>query len=77
MDFLISIGITPQKIRVYSIEFFFYFILILFIWSFRGIILYPIIWLYIKINNIFATDPIPQKPPPTNVSLPPRPSKTF
>ena len=36
------IGLTQQKIRVYSIEIFFYFILIVFIWSFRGIILYPI-----------------------------------
>jgi hypothetical protein len=67
------IGLTQQKIRVYSIEIFFYFILIVFIWSFRGIILYPILSVFIKIYNFFATEALPnQSFPNTNVNLPPK-----
>jgi len=64
-----------QKLRVLTIRVFYVFILLLFIWSIRGLVLYPIINIFITVYNFFAIEQIPKKGvPDTNFNLPPRPA---
>ena len=64
-----------QKLRVIIIRIFYIFILLLFIWSIRGLIIYPFINVFISVYNFFAIEQIPKKNvPDTNLNLPPRPA---
>ena len=63
-----------KEFRVYFIIIFYFAILFLFVWTLRGIILYPLIRIVISIYNFFATDSIPSQPPlDLNISLPVKP----